>query len=125
MATVMIAVKGFELLATSVYNYATREKRWISQGKEAIQNIQERTDAYSKMKDTIDNLNTDEYWDLKEQSDNGDLSTEEYEKFVEINNQLAEMFPTLVSGYDDQGNALIDLGESAEDASSQLQMLLN
>lgn len=37
------------------------------------------------------------------------LSTEDYERYLELTNQIAEMYPDLVKGYDAQGNAILNL----------------
>lgn len=34
-------------------------------------------------------------------------------EFLSISNELADVFPDLVFGYDAQGNALLDLGDNA------------
>ena len=52
------------------------------------------------------------------------LSDDKYTEFLEISNQLAGLFPTLVSGYDSQGNALLTLGNGAQSATDQLNSLL-
>lgn len=48
------------------------------------------------------------------------LSTEEYEEFLQLNNQVAQMFPQLVSGYDSNGNAMLNLSYSAGNLTDQL-----
>ena len=58
-------------------------------------------------------------------NENKSLSTEEYQDYLDISNQLAELFPELVSGYDEQGNALLSLGDGAQSATEQLQGLLD
>ena len=34
------------------------------------------------------------------------MSTEEYEEFLDLSNQLSELFPQLTKGYDDNGNII-------------------
>lgn len=55
---------------------------------------------------------------------NIDLSNSEYERFIELNNQLAEAFPTLKTGLDAEGNAIINLGSNASVATEKLEELL-
>ena len=52
------------------------------------------------------------------------LTTSEYEEYQNIVSQLASAMPSLVDGYDSQGNAIINLGSSAASASVQLNKLL-
>lgn len=42
------------------------------------------------------------------------LSTEDFERYLEINNEIADMYPKLVKGYDAQGNAILDLQGNIE-----------
>ena len=53
------------------------------------------------------------------------LSTEEFDEFLSINKQLSDMYPTLVTGVTSHGDALVDLGEKAEDATKKLQEMYN
>lgn len=53
------------------------------------------------------------------------MSDDDYQSYLDISNQLAEQFPTLISGYDAQGNAILNLGSNASTAASQLMELYN
>ena len=46
---------------------------------------------------------------------NLDLSTEEFERYQEICNQIADTYPDLVKGYDAQGNAILNLKGNVEE----------
>lgn len=48
---------------------------------------------------------------------NVSLTTEEYEKYHEIANKLAETTPSLVKAWDDQGNAILRVKDSVEELS--------
>lgn len=39
----------------------------------------------------------------------GTLTTDDYKDFLDISNQLSDLFPTLTQGYDDNGNAIIGI----------------
>ena len=52
------------------------------------------------------------------------LSSDEYALYLEISNELADLFPQLVSGFDSQGNAMLKLSGNAETATSQLEALI-
>lgn len=49
-----------------------------------------------------------------------DMTDAEYAEFVSLTNQVAEMFPELVVGMDDAGNAMLDLNMTAKDLSATL-----
>ena len=56
-------------------------------------------------------------------NENVSLSDENYQSFLDISNQLAEVFPSLVSSYDENGNAILNLGNNASDAAAKLREL--
>ena len=49
------------------------------------------------------------------------LTTDEFSRYNEITNQIADMFPTLVSGYTDQGNAIINLTNGLKDLNAEYE----
>ena len=51
---------------------------------------------------------------VNELGQNVSLTTDEYEEYNEIVNEIADMFPTLVKGYTDEGNAILTLKEDVE-----------
>ena len=78
--------------------------------KEAIASINSELD---NLKDTTNEIKT-RYAELAQgvnqlSGKNLTLSTDDYEEFLDLSNQLAELFPTLVKGYDENGNAILDL----------------
>lgn len=86
--------------------------------QETIDNAQELQDAYNQVDSEInsdisavENI-SDEFKTLsKGVSENGEnvsLSADEYDRYLEIVNQLVDINPTLVKGYTAEGNAIID-----------------
>ncbi len=79
--------------------------------------------AIDDIKSSLDNLKTTtndvkkRYAELAQEVDNlgkinqsqGSLSTDEYAEFLNLSNQLADLFPQLTRGYDDNGNAILSL----------------
>lgn len=59
-------------------------------------------------------------------SNNGNvsLSTDKYEEFLDINEQLAEAFPALARSIDENGNSILSLGTKGITAKEQLEELL-
>lgn len=131
MAIITAVTMAFEALATAIYNVVTAEERAIERGREARESIKDINDAYNEKK-TFVNDNTKRYNELRQgvtiTEDDGvqnkNLSTDEFQEFLSINNELANLFPSLVSSYDAQGNAMLTLSSDAETASSSLQKLL-
>lgn len=50
----------------------------------------------------------------------GKLNDEEYAEFVDLSNQLAELFPELQVGMDSNGNAMLNLSYNASDLADEL-----
>ena len=97
------AIKGISKLI----NY---QKELIDKSQEAISVFEESRDALTNNKQTIDEISSD-YTRLAQGVDslgrNVSLNTEEYTRYNEIVNQIADMFPQMVQGYTDEGNAII------------------
>ncbi len=71
--------------------------------KEHYDTIQEIKDDYADLANGVDDLGR-----------NISLSTDEYKRYNEIVNQIASMFPEMVSGYTEEGNAIIALKGNVE-----------
>ena len=107
--------KGFSQKKSSVLDLAVD----VSDNSDDISTTSAAVDALGKKYETLsEGVN-------KFTNENKSLSTEEYQDYLDISNQLAELFPELVSGYDEQGNALLSLGDGAQSATEQLQGLLD
>jgi hypothetical protein len=124
MLTVMAVVKGIELLFKGIYTIATWDENLIKKGQEAKKNIDDINKSYTEANKLVEDFDEKEYRKLQSKKDNETISTEEYERLASINNRLAETFPSLVSGFDEQGNAIINMGDKAGDASNKLNELL-
>ena len=135
---------------SAIDDYIHRNERLIEAGEEAKSSIEETFNAFSDSKTSITDLgkslsdNADEittagdaidslaekYTKLRDGvnwSDNSNkfLSDDDYQSYLDISNQIADQFPSLVSGYDAQGNAILNLGNNASTAASQLTELYN
>ena len=53
------------------------------------------------------------------------LTTDDYEEFLNLSNQLAEVFPTLSRNYDENGNAIVQLSGDTDTMVSSLKQLLD
>lgn len=84
-------------------------------------------DSITEHTESIDSLKSvkEEFEALSEgvndAGDNVDLSTEKYARYNEIRNQLAESFPEIVSGYDEEGNAILKAGTNIDNLIKQEQ----
>lgn len=135
---------------TLIDDYIHRNERLIEAGEEAKSSIEESFNAFSDSKTSITDLgkslsdNVDEitttgdaidtlaekYTKLRDgvssvDNSNKFLSDDDYQSYLDISNQIADQFPSLVAGYDAQGNAILNLGNNASTAASQLTELYN
>ena len=135
---------------TLIDDYIHRDEKLIEAGEEAKSSIEETFNSFSDTKSSITDLgkslsdNADEitstgdaidtlaekYTKLRDgvssiDNSNKFLSDEDYQSYLDISNQIADQFPSLVSGYDAQGNAILNLGNNASTAASQLTELYN
>lgn len=55
----------------------------------------------------------------------GNLSTDEYEEFLDLSNQLAELYPSLTQGYTENGDAILSLSGSVDTIVGSLDNLID
>lgn len=115
------AIKGIDYLIH-------REEKLIEKSEEAASTIKSLNDGYHSAKKTVDDC-AEAFARLSKGVDlttgkNLTLSDDEYQEFLDISNQLAELFPTLTRHYDEHGNAIVQLNDDAETITSTLNELL-
>ena len=100
---ISLVIKGLDKLIVT-----TKELRESAQ--EAIDTYTSAQSELSSIKTNLDDL-SDEYAKLSvgvdEFGNNISLSTSQYKRYNEIINQIADMFPQMVRGYTNEGNAII------------------
>ena len=143
-----LIAEGLSLAIKGIYNLINADKIAIENGEKAQQEIKEVFDTYNGKVDTIKTLGkkfaqdadsikttgdaveslTKKYAELRKgvSSDNTNLtlSEKEYQDYLDISNQLAESFPSLVSGSDAAGNSILNLGDNASIAADKMERLL-
>lgn len=117
-ALVSFAVMGVAKVVSWIDDLVISEK----EGKEATENLissfkslKEETDALAKNSNTL----VSEYAKLSKGVDNlgknVSLTSDEYERYKELCNQIAEDIPSLIIGYDNEGNAILRLRDNVDD----------
>lgn len=107
-----LAVNGI----VSLIDYLVVTKKEIKEMAQAAQsNIDTVRSDFDNLSSTVESVG-DTYARLRqgvEQTNseikNIDLSQSDYEEFLSVSNQIAELSPELISGYDAQGNAILNL----------------
>lgn len=147
MGAGVLAGMAIQGLVTWIYDMVTATEQAIQKGEEAQKSIQDTFDefqagknsltslakTYSKSTDAIDNQKeaistlAETYTELRkgvnDAGENISLNDSDYQAYLDISNQLADAYPRLVSGYDEQGNAILNLGTNADEAAQSLMDL--
>lgn len=129
MALTMLVSAGISYAINKFREYHKSQDELIQIGKEAQQSIENTREEYQKSSNLVDKASKS-YANLAKGVDlatgkNMSLSTEDYESFLSISNQLADTFPTLSRIYDENGNAIVQLDGDAAHITSTLQQLLS
>lgn len=138
---------GISFAIDQINQFINRQEIAIEDGEKARSTISEIADEYnsqvssikglgekfvddtSDIKTTGDALDTiaEKYTELSDgvsiDNENISLNDDDYQTFLDISNQLADLYPSLVTGYDANGNAIINLGNNASDAAQKLRDL--
>ena len=115
-----IAKLADELIVTSeeIQEAATQAQSAIeslsSSFKETEQFVSSSAERFAELAQGVDMLT----------GKNLSLTTDDYEEFLSLSNQLAEVFPTLSRNYDENGNAIVKLSGDANTMVSSLESLL-
>ena len=114
----------------STYNTYAKSGETIRSLNESLNDLQNEQGKNKKLQSTGDALDNiaEKYTELHKgvnefTNENVSLSNEDYEQYLQTCSQLAEQFPSLVKGYDDQNNAILSLGDSADTAKGKLTEL--
>lgn len=147
MVALSVVLKGVVSIWDAI---AHAEENAIKKGQEAHEAIQDLKEGFTDKKSNVNSLAVDitgegtttkstdssldtiakKYAELSKgvnsyTNENISLSADEYQQYLDICNQLADIFPSLSTSTDAQGNALLNLGNDAETAASQLKELLD
>lgn len=95
--------------------------------KEAQQKFKDANDKYSEALNV--SIKTDKYDKLSQGVDylgrNISLTDEEYQEFLNISNELASIFPELVTRTDDMGNKFVGVGNSVSTVTDKVNELVD
>lgn len=105
-----LAVKGIDELAHSAEHCKERVDELMSNYQSALdkannnaKTIEDLAGRYEELSKGINNL-----------GENVSLTADEYSEYNDIVNQIADMFPTLIQGYTNEGNAILSLKGNVE-----------
>jgi len=123
----LFASFAIQAIVKGLDQYIHRAERAREAAEQAQQAIDASQSRLQKITSTL-SVTQDKFLELSKGvskfSKNLSLSEEDYAEYLSISNQLAELFPSLVYGYNEQGNALLLLGENADETRKKLQALM-
>ena len=124
----LVASLAIQGMVKALDNYIHRVEKARERTDELFDEFKQMNDTLADHKKTVSEL-ADRYEELSKgvnlsTNDNVSLSTEEYEEFLSINEQLAQSFPELARGIDENGNSILTLGTKGITAKEQLEELL-
>ena len=103
-------VKAYDALTDSTEEVKERTENLLESYNSAIseansnaKTIESLADRYEILSKGVNNL-----------GENVSLTSDEYSKYNDIVNQIADTFPTLITGYTDEGNAILSLKGNVE-----------
>ena len=111
---VMSAISfGFEALD----NYTNRVENNLSDLEKIATEINDKKDAYTSHSASVNKIKN-EYYELADgvnsYGENISLTSTQYERYIELSNEIAQMYPDLVESYDTQGNAILKCKDNVE-----------
>ena len=124
-----LVVKGIDKLVHSA-EYAEKAIKAATDSAEsfskAINDIQKNT---ADMESRVNSI-AKRYAELSQgvnpfTNENKTLPTDEYEEFLNLNEQLAELFPSLTKNYDENGHMILGLSGSVDSVTASIQALVD
>lgn len=120
---------GISALVNFVDGLITTKKEIQATAEKSKQSINDMQSAFNELSSGIDNIK-ERYAELAQGIDqltgkNLTLSIDDYKDFLDLSNQLAELFPELVIGYDENGNAILDLSGNVNTIVGSLDALID
>ena len=104
-------VKAYDALTDSTEEVKERTDKLLESYNSAIseansnaKTIESLAERYESLSKGVNNL-----------GENISLTSDEYSEYNDIVNQIANMFPTLITGYTDEGNAILSLKGNVEE----------
>lgn len=107
---IMMLISGITML---ISKFKQAREEVVQAAEQSVNTYQEAQKTLKEQKKTIDELSAS-YERLSrgvdlDTNNNLNLTTDSYKEYLNICNEIADMYPHLVTGYDTQGNAILSL----------------
>lgn len=106
IAAVIAFTKLYAKLTTSANEANEAVSESLETSKNNLKTVREQKDNVDKLTESYEKLSKGVNTATNE---NLTLSTDDYKEYLDTCNQIADMYPELVTGYDAQGNAILSL----------------
>ena len=112
----LIAI-GVQKIFEGIYKEVKKNEILIEKLNDQISETQSNISSNTSNLNSLTSI-ADEYEELAKKTK---LSSDEQERFNELTNEIAEIMPDLVIGYDEDGNPILALNDSLDDAIVKLK----
>lgn len=106
-------------LGSVIYSFASSAEEATVKAKRLMEQNTEAADKAKAQADEIERLSR-EYEKL---ADKNELTAEETNKFKTVTQQLTDLVPTAIIGFDEMGNAITNIGTASEEAAKKVAEL--
>lgn len=110
LSKISLAITALSVIKAVIDTIAASEQEAIRRGEEAVNNYTQSQETLKNNTATINEV-SNKYQELSkgvnDLGENVSLTTDEYAEYNQISNQIADMFPSLIQGYTDEGNAIL------------------
>ena len=106
--------QAFENATETAKKYVDQIKETREESEKTSETAEKIANRYAQLAQGV-NVNTNK---------NMSLSNDDYEEFLNLNKQLAELFPTLTKGYDENGNAILGLSGGVDTVTESIRKLV-
>ena len=111
-AVLNLFIQGIDALAHSTENAKERTEELFNEYNESMESVKSANEFIAD-KETLQNF-VELSKGVNSVGENISLTTSEFDKYHEIANKIAELFPDMVKNWDDQGNAIIKNKENLQ-----------
>lgn len=123
LAAISAVVAGISMASGSMDNTKKSIEELNNEWDELADKVQGTAQSFQSVRDRADEI-IPRYAQLAQGVDrygnNVSLTSAEFDEFVSLNNELGEMFPDLVAGYDANGNAILSLSGNVDTLTESL-----
>lgn len=117
MFMIQIAMSAISFGFEQLDNYTNRAEHNLSDLEKIATEINDKKDAYTSHSTSVNKIKN-EYYELADgvnsYGENISLTSTQYERYIELSNEIAQMYPGLVKGYSAQNDAILECKNNVE-----------